>query len=142
MLIGEEKLGNSYLTKSNERIFSSVVVIDVQVSAGAQAHAPAAVLGQGVQHVVEEADAGVYADGLRLGRLRGVLEGGVIDAVELGDVAAVEVEGELDLGFVGVAVEDGGADARGGGHVGQYWVVCCMLWLMCLWRGVILCLEV
>ena len=90
----------------------------MQVSAGAQAHAPAAVLGQGVQHVVEEANAGVYADGLRLGRLRGVLEGGVIDAVELGNVTAVEVEGELDLGLVGVAVEDGGADARGGRHLG------------------------
>ena len=108
----------SYLTKSNEGILSSVVVIDVKVSTGAQAHAPAAVLGQGVQHVVEEANAGVYADGLRLGRLRGVLEGRAVDAVELGDVTAVEVEGELDLGLVGVAVEDGGADARGGRHGG------------------------
>ena len=117
------QVGMSYLTKSNERILSSVVVVNVQVSAGAQAHAPAAVLGQGVQHVVEEANAGVYADGLRLGRLRGVLEGRVIDAVELGDVTAVEVEGELDLGFVGVAVEDGGADARGGRHGGWCWIV-------------------
>lgn len=72
-----------------------------------------------MQHVVEEANAGIYADGLRLGRLRGVLERRVIDAVELGDIAAVEVESELDLGFVGVAVEDGGADARGGGHGGR-----------------------
>ena len=111
----------SYLAESDEGVFGGVVVVDVQVTAGAKAHAPAAVLGQGVQHVVEEADAGVYADGLRLGRLRSVLEGGVIDAVELGDVAAVEVEGELDFGFVGVAVEDGGADARGGGHGGR----CC-----------------
>jgi hypothetical protein len=43
-----------------------VVVVNVQVSTSAQAHAPAGVLGEGVQHVVEEADAGVYGDGLRL----------------------------------------------------------------------------
>ena len=96
-----------------------MVVVNVQVAAGAQAHAPAAVLGQGVQHVVEEADARVYADGLRFGLLGGVFEGGAIDAVELGQGAAVEVERELDLGLVGVAVEDGGADALFGGHDGQ-----------------------
>ena len=98
-----------------------MVVVDVQVTAGAQAHAPAAVLRESVQHVVEEADAGVYADGLRLGLLRGVLEGGAIDAVELGQGAAVEVEGELDLGLVGVAVDDGRADALFGRHDGRVW---------------------
>ena len=57
--------------------------------------------------MVEEANAGVDADGLRLGLLGCVLEGRAIDAVELGQGAAVEVERELDLGLVGVAVEDG-----------------------------------
>jgi len=109
----------SYLAESDEGVFGGVVVVDVQVTAGAKAHAPAAVLGQGVQHVVEEANAGVYADGLRLGLLRGVLEGRVIDAVELGNRAAIEVEGELDLGLVGVAVDDGGADAGLGRHAGR-----------------------
>ena len=72
-----------------------------------------------MQHVVEEANAGVDADGLALGLLGGVFEGGAIDAVELGQGAAVEVERELDLGLVGVTVEDGGADALFGGHDGQ-----------------------
>lgn len=112
------------------------MVVDVQVAAGAQAHAPAAVLGQGVQHVVEEANAGVDADGLRLGLLRGVLEGGAIGAVELGQGAAVEVERELDLGLVGVAVDDGGADARDGGHGGRWVLGSLLLWclnmLLCL----------
>jgi hypothetical protein len=118
---------SSYLTKRNKGILGSVVVVNVQVAAGAQAHAPAAVLGQGVQHVVEEADARVDADGLRLGLLGGVFEGGAIDAVELGQGAAVEVERELDLGLVGVAVEDGRADAlfgRHGGRVGWCLFVC------------------
>jgi hypothetical protein len=114
-----QRIGRSYLAERNEGVLGSVVVVNVQVAAGAQAHAPAAVLGQGVQHVVEEADAGVDADGLRLGLLGGVFEGGAIDAVELGQGAAVEVERELDLGLVGVAVEDGGADALFGGHDGR-----------------------
>jgi hypothetical protein len=41
-----------------------------------------------------------------------VFEGRLIDAVELWDGAAVQVEGQLDLGLVGVAVDDSGADAR------------------------------
>jgi hypothetical protein len=110
-----------YLTKRNKGVLGGVVVVNVQVAAGAQAHAPAAVLGQGVQHVVEEADARVYADGLRLGLLGGVFEGGAIGAVELGQGAAVEVERELDLGLVGVAVEDCRADALFGRHDGRVW---------------------
>jgi hypothetical protein len=128
-----QRIGRSYLAERNEGVLGGVVVVNVQVAAGAQAHAPAAVLGQGVQHVVEEADAGVDADGLRLGLLGGVFEGGAIDAVELGQGAAVEVERELDLGLVGVAVEDGGADALFGGHdgrIGGGWfglfVLCCV----------------
>jgi hypothetical protein len=58
-----QRIGRSYLAERNEGVLGSVVVVNVQVAAGAQAHAPAAVLGQGVQHVVEEADAGVDADG-------------------------------------------------------------------------------
>lgn len=36
---------------------------------------------------------------------------------EFFEEAAVEVEGELDFGFVGVAGDFGGADALSGGHV-------------------------
>jgi hypothetical protein len=36
---------DSYLAKRNEGVFGSVVVVNVQITAGAQAHAPAAVLG-------------------------------------------------------------------------------------------------
>lgn len=37
--------------------------------------------------------------------------------IEFFEEAAVEVEGELDFGFVGVAGDFGGADALFGGHV-------------------------
>lgn len=101
----------------------------MQVALGAQAHAPAAVLGQGVQHVVEEANAGVHADLLRLGLLGGVVEGGAIGAIELGQRAAVEVECELDLGLVGVAVDGRGAEALFGRHVG-WWSCDVYAWLI------------
>ena len=92
----------------------------MQIALAGEGKAPAGVLGQGVQHVVEEADAGVDADCLRLARLRGVTVGaGDLEAlVGLGrERAAVEVERNLDLGLVGVAREGGPADrGLGGGH--------------------------
>lgn len=41
----------------------------VEVALARQGQTPARVLGQGVEHVVEEADARVHADGLRLAGL-------------------------------------------------------------------------
>jgi hypothetical protein len=64
--------------------------------------------------------------------MRGVLERRAIDAVELGNIAAVQVERELDLGLVGVAVDDGRADALFGGHVGLCRVVCILGFVLCV----------
>lgn len=115
-------------TKRKECIFARVVVIDVQVALAPYAQTPASVLGERVDHVVEEADAGVDVDFLRVGLLRGVV---FVDflalAVEVllikgspevamfvgGEFAAIEVERDLDLGLIGVAVK--GAGARHGG---------------------------
>lgn len=60
-----------------------------------------------MEHVVEEADSGVYGDDLRLAGLGGVAGGGLEQAgIRVGwEFAAVEVDGELDLGLVGVAGE-------------------------------------
>ena len=75
-------------------------------------------LGQRVEHVVEEANARVEGDALRLAALRGVRVVGLEQAgICVGrECAAVNVEGELDLGLVGVAREGGPAGVDGGGH--------------------------
>jgi hypothetical protein len=73
------------------------------------------VLGQGVQHVVEEANARVDADCLRLARLGGMAVGAAYLQALIRvwrECAAVEVEGDLDLGLVGVA-RKGGPPRRG-----------------------------
>lgn len=63
-------------------------------------------LGQSVEHVVEEANACADADSLRFARLGSVvarvahLQAGV---GVWGECAAIEVEGDLDFGLVGVA---------------------------------------
>jgi hypothetical protein len=83
---------------------------------------------KGVEHVVEEADAGPYPDLLRRGCLRGVGlstlgwdgEGGAGEMRRVGEWrewAAVEGEGELDFCFFGVAGEGSGAGGEGG-HCG------------------------
>lgn len=112
-------VGKAYLTERNESVLCGVVVVDVKITASTQAHAPAAVLGEGVQHVVQEANAGVYADLLRLGVLCGMLECRAIGILELGQSAAVEVERKLDLRLVGVAVDGRDSDALLGRHAGQ-----------------------
>lgn len=93
----------------------------VQIALAVQRKTPAGMLGQGVQHVVEEADARADADDLGLAGLRrmAVCALGDLEAsVGLGrECAAVEVERELDLGLVCVARK--GRPARGsvgGGH--------------------------
>lgn len=83
----------------------------VKVALAVNGQAPAGVLGQRVQHVVEEADARVDGNRLRLAALRGV---GVLVGEQAGvgvgrECAAVNVEGHLDLGLVGVAGERGPA---------------------------------
>lgn len=77
----------------------------VKVALAVQRQTPASMLGQGVQHVVEEADARVDADNLRLARLRGMafLLGRCQPRVGVGwEVPAIEVQGNLNLGLVGV----------------------------------------
>jgi hypothetical protein len=82
------------------------------------------VLGERVDHVIEEADACVDGDFLACRLLCGMVfvdllalavEILLVERVpEVGllvgrEVAAVEVDGDLDLGLVGIAVEGGGA---------------------------------
>lgn len=97
----------------------------MQVALAGQGQTPAGVLGQGVQHVVEEADSRVDADCLRLARLGGV----AVLARHLqarvgvgGECAAVEVEGDLDLGLVGVARKGGPPGCGFGGAHFECWV--------------------
>lgn len=79
-----------------------------------------------VQHVVQEANAGVDTDGLGFRGLRGVaLECRGQAWIDVGgEVAAIKVDGDLDLGLVGVARDGGPAGwvLAGGGH--DY----CMQW--------------
>lgn len=77
--------------------------------------------------MVEETYACADGDGLGLRGLGCVVSCFIITAaaaavggggrIEFFEEAAVEVEGELDFGFVGVAGDFGGADALFGGHV-------------------------
>lgn len=76
--------------------------------------------------MVEETYACADGDGLGVRGLGCVVSCFVITAaaavgggggIEFFEEAAVEVEGELDFGFVGVAGDFGGADALFGGHV-------------------------
>lgn len=116
-------------TQRKEGIFTCVVVVNVQVALAAYPQTPASVFCECVDHVVEEADAGVDGDFLAVGFLRrmvfvnllaftvevflveSVPEVGLLVGVES---AAVEVYGDLDFGLVGVAVEAGSAGHRGG----------------------------
>lgn len=93
----------------------------MEVTLADDGEAPPRVLREGVEHVVQEADARVDADGLRLARLRGVVVAGLEEArVRVrGEVAAVEVQRHLDLGLVGVA-RDGGPAGRVRRHVGRF----------------------
>jgi len=116
------------VAQSDEYVFGGVVVVDVQVALAAQPEGPAGVFGEGVQHVVEEADAGINVDVLGGGFLEGVFvcargpgDGG--DGVEL---AAVDAEFDLDFGFFGIAVDCGGARSEGEGVCGCHggWMRC------------------
>ena len=79
-----------------------------------------------MEHVIEETNAGVDADCLRLAGLSGVAIGNsdVQALIGLGrECAAIKVEGDLDLGLVGVARKGGPAGRRlFGAHF--VWVGC------------------
>jgi hypothetical protein len=120
-------------------VFGRVVVVNVEVAFASDAQAPAGVFGEGVDHVVEEADACVDGDFLACRGLRGMVfvdffafavEVLLVEArPEVGfgvgvEGAAVEVERDLDFGLVGVAVERGGAWHCGGGFA----ALLCVFW--------------
>lgn len=90
----------------------------MEIALAVQRHAPAGVLGQRMEHVVQEANAGVDGNHLRLAGLRGVCVGGLEQARVsiLRELAAVEAEGDLDRGFVGVAGQGRSADGEGRSH--------------------------
>ena len=52
-------------TEGEEDVFGGVVLVDVKIARGADRKGPAGMLGEGVEHVVEKADAGVEEDCLR-----------------------------------------------------------------------------
>lgn len=148
---GAEGLGEG-VAESNADVFGGVVVVDcegiksiassgwygtlrrekkkvlltVKITLASKSKRPASVLGEGVEHVIEETDAGVDANCLRLARLRGVAfsDSDVQALIRLGrECAAIKVEGDLNLGLVGVTRKGGPAGRRlFGAHF--VWVGC------------------
>lgn len=97
--------------------------------------------------MVEETYACADGDGLGVRGLGCVVSCFVITAVAVGggggrieffEEAAVEVEGELNFGFVGVAGNFGGADALFGGHVEGVVVVVVVVYEVMMIAGVYL----
>lgn len=90
----------------------------MEIALAVERHAPAGVLGQRMQHVVQEADACVDGNHLRLAGLRGVRAGGLEQARVgiLRELAAVDAEGDLDRRLVGVAGQGRSSDGEGRGH--------------------------
>ena len=86
----------------------------MQVAVAIDGKAPAGMFGQSMQHVIEEANASADGNFLRLAGLGGMT---VFVAEQTGvcvrrEVAAVKVDGELDLGLVSVAGESSPAHRR------------------------------
>ena len=128
------QLTDTYLSKSDTGVLGSVVVVNVQVAFGPDPQTPAGVFGEGVQHVVEKANASVDVYCLRLRGLSGVrlCFRGAIGCYRV-QGAAVEVYRELDLGLICVAVDCRGAYSLFG-HCwvssvvpGLGWYVCCIV---------------
>src|SRR5256885_10507229 len=67
--------------ESDSGVFDGVVLIDVEIAVSFDGEIESAVAGQEFEHVVEETDSGG----------------------DIGFAAAVEIEAEADIGFVGVA---------------------------------------
>jgi hypothetical protein len=64
-------------------------------------------LRKSMEHVIQEANPGIDSDGLRLRSLRRMAVGPVQEpAIRVGwECATVQIDRQLDLGFVGVARE-------------------------------------
>ena len=75
------------LADDDARVLHRVVEIDVQIALGADLQIDAAVTGEAVEHVVEEANAGL----------------------DIGHAGAVQIDADADLGFLGVADDVGRA---------------------------------
>ena len=71
------------LTDDNAGVFHGVVEVDVQVALGADLQVDAAVACEGVQHMIEEADAGL----------------------DIGHARAVQIHADRDLGLFSVAAD-------------------------------------
>lgn len=101
----------------------------MEIALAVERHAPAGVLGQCVQHVVQEADARVDGNHLRLAGLRGVCARSLEQASVgiLRELAAVDAEGDLDRGLVGVAGQGRSADGEGRSHCSRLMMLFCFL---------------
>jgi hypothetical protein len=71
------------LAKRDADVLGGVVVVDMQVALGLDGHVDAGMPRQQIEHVVEKADPGV----------------------DPGRAGAVEVDGDLDVGFLGGALD-------------------------------------
>lgn len=76
-----------------------------------------------MEHVVEESDTSVYRDDLGFAGLGGMAGGSGFEETSIGvgwEFAAVEVDGELDFGLVGVAGESSRSDRERRAHCGNW----------------------
>lgn len=80
----------------------------MQIAFAVDGQTPAGVLCQSMEHVVQEANAGVYVDSPR-SRLGGMVRRRLQQprVCVWGKCAAIKVDSDLDLGFVGVASKGG-----------------------------------
>lgn len=108
----------------------------MEIALAVERHAPAGVLGQRMQHVVQEADARVDGNHLRLAGLRGVCAGGLEQARVgiLREFAAVDAEGDLDRGLVCVAGQGRSSDGEGRSHCWE-WIDVVLFLEVCLVLG-------
>ena len=99
-IAGQTELGAKCLTEGGTQddghIFYRVVLVDMEVATTTEGKVEPAMARQLHEHVVEEADTGV----------------------DVGLSAAVETEGEVDVGFTGLAADMGGALAEEQGFGG------------------------
>lgn len=98
-----------FFERSTERepaVFGGVVVVNVQVALTLQTQAPPTVLCERVEHVVQESNPRVDSYRLLLGGLSGMAFGCRRGGKKGLEGAAVERDGNLYFGLVGVAVDN------------------------------------
>jgi hypothetical protein len=91
----------------------------VKITLAVQSQTPASMLSQSMEHVVEETNSRVDSNLLGLASLRSMAIT-VVEKTRVSirrEIAAVEVESELDLGLVGVTSESSPSGRLRRGHI-------------------------